>query len=166
MGRLVKGETALGVKVLSEAAMHSVRRRAEIFEHLKADHSARSVTLKCFTSIQLLAEWCDVEMGISPISVKTLRKHMSSFYPEGLAAMCKAARCLSREGRQNHSDGDGFNYKRQTERAIDSALEMTVRYLDLLERFKKISQKDNDSIKELEQHFRKFGRNPHIQEVC
>lgn len=165
MGRLVKGQIAPGVVAISEAALRSVRRRAQVFESIRRGEDTYVPKLSIFTSAQSLSDWADPGLEISPISVKTLRKHMALVYPEGLAAMCSLARTLLRDKSNRQVDQDIPNFRKQSERAIDAALEMTARYLDVLERFRKLSIKDKDINKELEQHFRKFGRNPHIQEV-
>lgn len=166
MARLVKGQTAPGVLAISEAALGSVRKRAELFERIRNGESIYSEHLRFFESVQLLADWDAPALSISPISVKTLRKYILRFYPDGLAAMCRVARSIQRIDEKSKKDQSGGHYKLQSELAIDSALEMTARYLDLVERLKKLSRKDRNINKELEQHFRKFGRNPHIQEVC
>lgn len=166
MARLVKGQTAPGVMAISEAALASVQKRAELFERIRNGESIYLEHLRFFESVQLLADWDAPALSIYPISVKTLRKYILRFYPDGLAAMCRVARSMQRIDEKSEKNQSGGHYKLQSERAIDSALEMTARYLDLIERLKKLSRKDKSFNKELEQHFRKFGRNPHIQEVC
>lgn len=165
MGRLVKGQTAPGVLAISRIALDSVQRRVEVFQFIRAGQKEYFDKLRYFKSAQLLAEWDDPYFSISRVSVKTLRKYIVKFYPDGLASMCKAARNMEGSSVQAKRLSLGSNYKLQSERAIDSALEMTVRYLDVIERFKKLSSKDKSFRKELEQHFRKFGQNPHIQQV-
>lgn len=165
MPRLVKGQVASGIVAKSEARVLSVKRRVEIFSEIIAAKQHTHGLLNIYVSAESLAAWNDLEMGVTPVSVKTLRKHIVLFHPEGLADICERARVLQRSVSDQRDRISPSRFKLQAERAIDSALEMTVRYLDLLERIKRLSHKSSDIENELGKHFRKFGRNPHVKEA-
>ena len=165
MPRLVKGQVASGIFAKSETIMLSVKRRVEIFSEIVATNPHAHELLNAYVSAETLAAWSDLEMGVTPVSVKTLRKHIVLFHPEGLADICEKARALLRSVSDQPDRTRPSRTKLQAERAIDSALEMTVRYLDILERIKKLSHKSGDIENELSKHFRKFGRNPHVKEA-
>jgi len=165
MPRLVKGQIASGIVAKSQASMQSVKRRVEIFRDMVAAKPQSRELLSFYVSAESLAAWNDLEMGVTPVSVKTLRKHIVLFHPDGLADICERARRLQRSVPDQRDRTSPSRLKLQSERAIDSALEMTVRYLDLLDRIKRLSHKSSDIENELSKHFRKFGRNPHVKEA-
>lgn len=163
MPRLTKGALAVGIAAKSREKLVAVRRRVEKFIQISTMQQPPADLLKVFCTAESLAEWHDPALGISPLSVKTLRKHFAQYYPEGLAELCAKARELCSSANAAPEAPSTQQYKLQTERAIDSALEMTARYLDLLERIKKLSVIDNDVSVQLRKHLEKFGSNPHIK---
>lgn len=68
----------------------------------------------------------------------------------------------------NSRSGESKKFKElkaKVEIAVDSALEMTARYLDLLEKFQRIALRNDAASIELDRHFRRYGSNPHIRLV-
>ncbi len=49
--------------------------------------------------------------------------------------------------------------------AVDAALDMSARYLDLLERLKRLSLRSDIAESELQRHYRRYEKNPHIKVV-
>lgn len=165
MPRLRKGEVADGVKAKSIAIQSNIKRRIDIFYELIVMEQPPSEPLEYFQSAQKLANWSDESRAILPVSVKTLRKHVDALYPEGLAALCASAGLKLVKTVVHSSQSKTTDYKRKASLAIDSALEMTARYLDLLERMKRMIHHSKDMELELIKHFRRYGQNPHIKEV-
>ena len=165
MPRLRKGEMAGGVKAKSVAVQNNVKRRIEIFNDLISMQQPSSEQLDFFRSAENLASWNDESMGIFSVSVKTLRKHVDDIYPDGLAALCASARMKLAEKTVQQNQNKTTDYKRKASLAIDSALEMTARYLDLLERMKRMTHHSKEMELELVKHLRRYGQHPHIKEV-
>lgn len=165
MPRLSKGEIAPGVKSRQDAAIQTIAKRVEIFYELIANNAPSLEMLSVYQSINKLAEWEERERGVFPISVKTLRRHIGLFYKDGLRALCQAAREKYTAVEKPRRLPLAINDKGRTEQAIDSALEMTVRYLDLLERMRRLAHTSQEVDNEVSKHFRRFGKNPHIREI-
>lgn len=165
MPRLTKGSTATGIAAKSESKVLSVKRRFDKFSEVFSLNKPPLEIVKYFSTAGLLAQWSDTDLGIDPVSVKTLRKHIVLFHAEGLADICAKARILLLANQAKENKPSMGRVKQQAEQAIDSALEMTARYLDLIERLKKISRTHEATVLELDKHFKKFGRNPHIKEA-
>lgn len=168
MPRLTKGELAPGIRNISAVAALSAALRVEEFERLKRESAPSELQLSRFLTVSGLADWDDGLIGITPLSPKTLRKHINQIYPGGLAQILKdAAELLERlRGKPNGSTEANSDYWRaRVEQAVDSSLEMTARYLDLLERLKKLSMGSEEACIELERHMRRYESHPHIRVV-
>lgn len=171
MPRLRKGETAIGIDARSNAKIETIKRRAEIFSEILCQVPNDNDILKHYCSVENLAAWICPEKGVYRVSVKTLRKYFVSFYARGVAEACERAREMSETGRPELLADTQFgndsisNLKKKNERAVDAALEMTARYLDLLERISKVSRRSDIFSVELDKHLNKFGRNPHLREA-
>ncbi len=169
MPRLSKGEIALGTLAKTSAAKRTVQCRIDIFDTMVKENDLRSLNWIHFTSVDSLAMWNNVALGIEPVSPKTLRKHMAYLFDGGLTNFLASAK-----NNIKSRDSSKINHKRtnrvseleaKTRLAVDSSLEMTVRYLDLLERLQKLA-KDNELAKvELSRHFRRYEQNPHLKLV-
>lgn len=169
MPRLIKGEISPGVQAKTDAARKSALRRIEYFQALQHKNDSADDAWLGFKSIENLSQLSILELGIEPISPKTLRKHMLSMYEGGVSALLADAKKIL-ESRQsvNSRTGESKKFKdlkAKVEIAVDSALEMTARYLDLLEKFQKIAFSNDAANIELDRHFRRYGSNPHIRLV-
>ncbi|TLP68406.1 hypothetical protein FEA48_30110 [Pseudomonas nitroreducens] len=168
MPRLGKGQIAKSIKGLSEAAARSAACRVSEFERLRESSSPSKGELSVFLSVSSLAAWEDEALGITPLSHKTLRKYVNRFYGGGLAQLLSDAAGISDNpptplGRKTSSDVEVWKFK--TQQAVDSALDMTARYLDLLERLKRISLQSEIADSELQRHYRRYEKNPHVKAV-
>lgn len=164
MPRLKKGEIASGVKSKSDAIRNNVERRVHIFRGLSSMVDPPWEDISFFQTAEKLANWECPLQGIVPISVKTLRKHVDAVYPGGLVALCLAARNMIGQGSDSPVRAKE-DCKKKAALAIDSALEMTARYLDLLERMKRLSLLSGNVEMELSKHLRRYGQSPHIRRV-
>jgi hypothetical protein len=163
--RLGKGEVAAGIKSKSDAIQQTIGRRVILFQALMVKRDPLTEEWNVFRTAQTLAEWKNEAEEIYPVSVKTLRKYVDLLYPGGLAALCLMAKKKMDFINSKTLSPTSANLKLKAERAVDSALEMTTLYLDLLERFKKVSMVSDVAELELSKHFRRYGRNPHVKEV-
>jgi len=169
MPRLIKGEVAPGVQAKTAAAQKSALSRIEYFTQLVKENNPADVAWLHFRNLDSLSQMLMPELGIDPISPKTLRKHMVTMYEGGVAGLLLDAKKiteLSRGPSVNSRKTDRFEELQvRTQIAVDSALEMTARYLDLLEKFQKIARGSDSAKIALDRHFRRYGSNPHIRLV-
>ncbi|HEJ5741332.1 TPA: hypothetical protein SL763_001270 [Pseudomonas aeruginosa] len=168
MPRLGKGEIAESIKGLSEAAARSAACRISQFERLKELSSPSADELSVFLSVSSLAAWEDEALGITPLSHKTLRKYVNRLYEGGLIQLLADAASVlgsSRKMAVKKASDDVEVWKSKAQKAVDSALDMTARYLDLLERLKRISLQSEVADSELQRHYRRYEKNPHIKAV-
>jgi hypothetical protein len=107
-----------------------------------------------YSSTERLASWSDELQGIMPVSPKTMLKHMLARYPGGFSAL--KAQATSHLPKAPLSTKPG-SIQTDSGRAVDGLLEMTGRYLDLLERLQKVSASNEDVQLLLERHMRIFG---------
>ncbi|MGO4001506.1 hypothetical protein ABVN23_10370 [Pseudomonas fluorescens] len=166
MPRLSKGQTALGTLAKTSAAKRSVQRRVEIFYLMVEENDLSSKHWVNFNSVDSLAMWHDKDLGIEPVSPKTLRKHMAHLFDGGLANLLKCAKDnIGKPELSPNRISRAAELEAKTRLAVDSSLEMTARYLDLLERLQKLS-KDNELARlELTRHFRRYEQNPHLKVI-
>lgn len=80
MPRLNKGEISPGVQAKTDAARQSALCRVEYFQNLQRQNNLADDAWLGFKSIENLSLLSIPELGIEPISPKTLRKHMLSMY--------------------------------------------------------------------------------------
>lgn len=165
MPRLKKGQTADGIKTKSDAVRRNAEHRVRVFQGLCSLEKPPLEDLAPFQSAEKLALWSSDSYAIFPISVKTLRKHVDTFYPGGLAALCATARAKLNGEMVTAKPTMATDHRRNASLAVDAALEMTARYLDLLERIKRMANKSKEIEFELDKHLRRYGQHPHIQEV-
>jgi hypothetical protein len=168
MPRLGKGEIAPSIRVLSEAAARSAAARVAEFERLRDESSPSAAKLSVFLTVTSLAAWESIPLGITPLSSKTLRKHINRIYDGGLSKLLDdAASSISGMYKSEVTKvANGVKvWQLQAQQAVDSALDMTVRYLDLLERLKKLSLESEAAESELQRHYRRYEKHPHIKVV-
>ncbi|HBO2503617.1 TPA: hypothetical protein L4H91_003715 [Pseudomonas aeruginosa] len=168
MPRLGKGQIAESVKGLAEAAARSAACRVSEFERLRESSSLSASELSVFHSVSSLAAWENEALGITPLSQKTLRKYVDKLYEGGLIQLLADAASLIGDSRKpvgKRISDDVEVWKSKAQQAVDSALDMTARYLDLLERLKRISLQSDIADSELQRHFRRYEKHPHIKAV-
>ncbi|MCP1481972.1 hypothetical protein J2Y88_004283 [Pseudomonas chlororaphis] len=168
MPRLSKGEIAPSIRGLSEAAARSAAARVAEFERLRDESPPSAAKLSVFLTVTSLAAWESVSLGITPLSSKTLRKYINELYEGGLSKLLDdAARSISETHKSKEAKvANGVKiWQLQAQQAVDSALDMTVRYLDLLERLKKLSLESEAAESELQRHYRRYEKHPHIKVV-
>ncbi|EPH9811380.1 hypothetical protein ACS37B_000654 [Pseudomonas aeruginosa] len=168
MPRLSKGHIAESIKGLSEAAARSAACRVSEFERIRNSSSPSAGELSVFLSVSSLAAWENEALGITPLSNKTLRKYVNRFYEGGLIQLLADAASVIGDSRKSvgkKTSDDVDVWKSKTQQAVDSALDMTARYLDLLERLKRISLQSEIADSELQRHYRRYERHPHIKAV-
>ncbi len=168
MPRLGKGQIASSIKVLSETAARSAACRISEFDRIRATPSPSKSELSAFTSVSKLAAWDNESLGITPLSHKTLRKYVNGLYEGGLSQLLRDAALIIGDSRQlirKKSSDDVDAWKLSSQLAVDAALDMTARYLDLLERLKRLSLRSDLAESELQRHYRRYEKNPHIKVV-
>jgi len=164
--RLTKGETASSIASRSLAAQRNVSHRLDRFNELRAAKDQESEDWSNFVSIETLCGWSDARLGISAISQKTLRKYMGRMYEGGLAALLldvKKIHVNTKNSRLNSPKINSSDMQRKASMAVDAALDMTARYLDLLQRLQKLGTKSDNCKLELERHFKRYGMNGHLK---
>lgn len=151
MPKLAKGETARGVKSKADACRVSALNRSLLLRRILArDAGARSY-LSSFSSLMKLAALSLEEERITPLSEKTLRRYLEKVHPGGYAKFtADVSEAL------NRVTGVAAVPDRR-EHEVDAVLKSTERYLDLLDRFKKIAMLSEVGKRELTYHFRIHG---------
>ncbi len=161
MPRLTKGQIASGIQLRLDRSKSSTNARATVLKDLQSSKSPNLDDLAKFGSFQRLASWKDSERGITPLSTKTLRKHLDTLYEGGSTGFRKdVAKLLGRErGHQAATGAGGESDKQRAARfTADAAMEMTTRYLDLLERLNRLSVDSEAAEAELLRHLRRYGK--------
>ncbi|MBN0610029.1 hypothetical protein JTM17_34550, partial [Pseudomonas aeruginosa] len=98
--------------------------------------------LSAFISVSKLAAWDDESLGITPLSHKTLRKYVNGLYEGGLSKLLRDAALVIGDTRKlirKKPSDDVDAWRLSSQLAVDAALDMSARYLDLLERLKRLS---------------------------
>lgn len=168
MPRLGKGQIAPSIKVLSEAAARSAACRISEFDRIRTSPSPSKSELSAFISVSKLAAWDDESLGITPLSHKTLRKYVNGLYEGGLSQLLRDAALVIGDTRKlirKKPSDDVDAWRLSSQLAVDAALDMSARYLDLLERLKRLSLRSDIAESELQRHYRRYEKNPHIKVV-
>ncbi|TXH78569.1 hypothetical protein [Thauera aminoaromatica] len=171
-----KGETAPGIAALRDRAIASTQARIAAFRRLDVATLKREPhLLEPFTSVCSLAAWSDPELGIFPISEKTLRKHLDDAFEGGYQGLRTAVATLTKEAdtqseietsEQRMRALVAAEAKNESQRATAAALDMTARYLDLLDRVRKMSKVDPIVDRQFKKHLQIFGAShPHVRRV-
>ncbi|NNB83505.1 hypothetical protein [Pseudomonas aeruginosa] len=168
MPRLGKGQIAPSIKVLSEAAARSAACRISEFDRIRTSPSPSKSELSAFISVSKLAAWDDESLGITPLSHKTLRKYVNGLYEGGLSQLLRDAALVIGDTRKlirKKPSDDVDAWRLSSQLAVDAALDMSARYLDLLERLKRLSLRSDIAESELQRHYRRYEKNPYIKVV-
>lgn len=169
MPRLCKGEIALGTSIKAEAAKRTVQCRVDVFNLMVKNRSPSASDWSYFSSVDALALWHNSSLGITPVSPKTLRKYMADIHDGGLANLLSVAKTIVDKKSNRIIDRQRStriaDLEEKASLAVDSALEMTARYFDLLEKLQKLAKESESASLELNRHFRKYEQNPHLKLV-
>ncbi|MDD1016078.1 hypothetical protein [Pseudomonas rubra] len=168
MPRLSKGEISPGIRSKAEAARCSAACRVKVFNDLTESNDKLSPDWLNFRDVESFSCWKKPSAGIEPLSPKTLRKYMAELYSGGLVGILTDANKFLAgpvDRAVEKSTGRVTSLEKKVSAAVDSALEMTVRYLDLLEKIQKLAQRNESARMELERHFRRYGHNPHLKVI-
>lgn len=160
MPRLTKGQMAAGIRLRLDLSNGSVGARIVALKDLKSSGGRPPDEVAKFRSFQQLASWEDLERGITPLSIKTLRKHLDALYEGGSRSFRKDMAQLFRPERASEAATveAGESEKQRADRfSADAAMEMTTRYLDLLERLKRLSVASEAAEAELLRHLRRYS---------
>lgn len=169
MPRLQIGQTATGIAAKAKLKADSVNARLSLLQEfeLAPPTSRTQHAIANFMTLAQLAEWSDPNLGITPMSAKTLKKYLVKEVNGGYAALqtralAVAAACdPSAQQSTLKAKADDF-----AEPATDAVILMTARYQDLLERLSRL-RSDHEQLDEaLRAHFRLFqNAKPHLRVV-
>jgi hypothetical protein len=156
MARLSTGELAVGVKAKKAQCELTSEVRLNILRRALSGDVGALRHLTHFLNFTELCSWSQSSIGVVSISPKTLRAYIEQKYVGGLEAfrsdVQKAANQSNSRNKKTVKNGE----EKSTSK-VDQVLEVTNRYLDILDRFVKMSENRHDVRRELDAHFRKFG---------
>lgn len=151
MPRLRAGETAASVRWLAEKKRSSALARLEQLESfLQGDRQ----NAEYFGSFERLAAWHDPELGIYRMTPKTLRGHINHCFEGGqdrLLSLLSGARNGGKASGQAQASAQSVSDR------AGAVMEMTGRYLDLLDRLKRLASTSDAAAQELKHHLRLHG---------
>lgn len=159
MPRLTKGEIAPGIQLRRDRSMSSASARISMLRSLLNSNCPIPEQMLSIKNFRQLAMWEDRRRGITPLSIKTLRKHLDSLYEGGSHRFREdMAQLLERQftPKIEMVQNEEMKRRRVDRLSTDAAMEMTARYLDLLERFKKLSLASEVAERELISHMRRY----------
>lgn len=168
MGRLRKGDVAPGIAARSERAKESIAARLKVLDELQRNRSkCDDGVLVFFETVDALAGWTDAGRRISPVSPKTMRKHIERMYEGGYVAFMAA---LEQVRSMNTPAGLHPSVEAEVRRRIQqeaaAVLEMTNRYLDLIKRMRGLADASPAAMTQLKHHLQVFGSEPpHLTRV-
>lgn len=150
MPRLKKGQVAPGVLAKQKRAQESVQAIIGILNEAVGRGRFYPEDGKLFKRLSDLAMMQDASRGIAPMSVRTLRDNVDRMYPGGMKAFRTTVAELGRDSVPLPTEPVremGFE---------DAILDMTARYSDLLQRFKRVTLESDTAADELKRHFDRY----------
>lgn len=162
MSRLQKGAVAPGVAARSDRAKESIAARLKVLDELRRAGDKRSDgMLVFFETIGALAAWTDSGRGITPVSPKTMRKHIEHMYEGGYVAFMMTVEQLRslRLPATPHPLVEG-EVRRRIQHEAAAVIEMTNRYLDLMKRMRGLADSNPAAMVQLKHHLKVFGDDP------
>ena len=146
MPRLKRGEVAPGVLKRVEATSNQVDLR---IRHLREDsnHPRRTISS--------VAAWEDLEKGIVPISTNSLKKYAASKLDGGLAELDQLVSGESNQG--DAMDTAPMGEDARTAALADAIYSFSLRYGDLMDRFRRLAVHDSSVKRELDSHRKLYG---------
>lgn len=162
MGRLQKGVVAPGIAARSDRAKESIAARLKALDELRRAGSKRGdERLIFFETVDALAAWTDAGRGITPVSPKTMRKHIERMYEGGYGAFMKTvAELRSRSTPATPHPAVEGEVRRRIQQEAAAVLEMTNRYLDLMKRMRGLADANPAAMAQLRHHLQVFGDDP------
>lgn len=158
MPRLTKGQMAAGIRLRLDLSTSSADARIAVLKGLQSAESLQADEAAKFRSFRQLAAWEDRERGITPLSPKTLRKHLDARYAGGSSGFRQdVAQLLGRDSVSSMATAGESQKQRRERFSADAAMEMTTRYLDLLERIKRLAVASEAAEVELLRHLRRYS---------
>lgn len=150
MPRLQKGETASGVRAKQLRAQASVKAMIEILNEAVVSGAFLDGDVDVFRRVSTLASMDDEARGISPMSVRTLRDNIDAMYGGGMKAFraTVAEICGVPTAAAAKSVEEPW--------LEDAVLDMTARYSDLLQRFKRVALDSAVAEEEIKRHFSRY----------
>lgn len=150
MPRLSKGQVAAGVRHKQLRAERSVQGIIGILEEAVAAGSLREEHSPLFRRMSDLAGMHDEARGIFPMSVRTFRNNVDSLYPGGMGAFRRTIGNLLGGAKEPVT-------RREDEAWLeDAVMDMTARYSDLVQRFKRLALGSEAAADELKRHFDRY----------
>ena len=152
MPRLQRGQVASGVRAKQVRAQKSVEAIIAILNEALHSHGFTGEDARRFARLSDLAMMDDATRGISPMSVRTLRNNVDAMYPGGMRAFRAAVLSI----------GEKAELKAASSPVIaevwleDAVLDMTARYSDLLQRFKRVALQSDMAEDEIRRHFSRY----------
>jgi hypothetical protein len=166
MPRPKRGEMAPGVKRIQASREESARRRFDLLRDTlsRRDQSPSTILIKAFASQQSLATWASAEQGVHPMAVNTLRRYISTLYPGGapaferdrLALMRRLGERPAKEGTKDALQRGNHQLQEANQSLVNSVLEFSAQYLDLLKRTTELAKNHASVADELDGHLRAF----------
>jgi len=150
MPRLEKGQVAAGVRNKQLRAERSVQAIIDILQEAVTTGCFAEEHLISFRRMSDLAELKDEMRGIFPMSVRTLRNNVDSLYPGGVGAFRRAISELLGGAQQPVAKLEDEVWLE------DAVLDMTARYSDLVQRFRRIALASEAAADELNRHFERY----------
>lgn len=150
MPRLKKGQVAPGVRAKQERAQKSVQAIIGVLNEAVRLGRFSPEDGKLFGRMSDLEMMHDVSRGIAPMSVRTFRENVERMYPGGMKAFRATIAELGRDSVVSPAETVmemGFE---------DAILDMTARYSDLLQRFKRVSLESDAAADEIKRHFDRY----------
>jgi len=158
MSRLRKGQRAASVETRAREIRANVRARLERLDQVLLAGDTASAPPCWSASFEAFARWSEPSGGINSLSPKTLRRHVNEILSGGqseLLTKLAAARDVQHPSRTRGSRcPEG---KAKDEALIDHVHAFSQRYLDLLERLRRLGASSADARETLAKHLRLFS---------
>lgn len=150
MPRLSKGQVAAGVRNKQLRAEQSVRGIISILEEAIAVGTLREEHSAIFRRMCDLARMKDEARGIFPMSVRTFRNNVDLLYPGGMVSFRRTIANLLGSAK------DPVVRIEDEAWLEDAVMDMTARYSDLVQRFKRLALGSEAAADELKRHFDRY----------
>ena len=155
MTRLSKGQSAKSVEARAQAVRANVYAKLELLDKA-ASRPPGTPAAGCFSSFDDFARWNDPSLGVFSLTPKTLRRHINEVLPGGQREVLEKLSAARRE-HIAASSATSTDNRHASEELVDHVHAFTQRYLDLLERFRRLGTNSDEARNSLAKHLRLFG---------